>query len=89
MINNLFLETNKEKLKQIYIKERLLNYGKFGALFIDFSKNSNADIYFLTMDNMPQNVKDQFSKKTNLEQKNTIFLYVLDLETSYIMDVLV
>ena len=41
------------------------------------------------MDNMPQNVKDQFSKKTNLEQKNTIFLYVLDLETSYIMDVLV
>jgi len=89
MIQENFLKENKEKLKQIYIKERLLNYGKLGALFIDFSKGINANVYFLTLDNMPKNIQEQFVKKKNLQQENTIFLYVFDQNTSYIMDVLV
>ena len=89
MINNKFLEDNKKKLIQIYVRERVINFGKMGALFVDFSKNDNADVYFLTLDNMPEHVRKQFNEKDNLEQKNTIFLYVKDNTQAYIMDVLV
>jgi hypothetical protein len=89
MINHKFLEDNKEKLIQIYIKERLLNYGKMGALFVDFSKGDNADVYFLTLSNMPEDIKNQFLRKDNIEQKNTVFIYVLDKFQSQILDILV
>tara|TARA_B100000795_G_scaffold268520_1_gene255640 strand:+ start:4806 stop:5075 length:270 start_codon:yes stop_codon:yes gene_type:complete len=89
MIKEEFLTLNKDKLKNIYIKERILNYGEFGALFIDFCKSDNADVYFLTLNNMPENVKVKFENKNNLQQQNTIFLYVFDNTQSYIMDVLV
>ena len=89
MINHKFLEDNKEKLIQIYVKERVINYGLMGALFVDFSKGDNADVYFLTLKNMPENIRNEFLKKDNLEQKNTIFLYVKDNFESQILDILV
>ena len=89
MINHKFLEDNKEKLIQIYVKERVLNYCLMGALFVDFSKGDNADVYFLTLKNMPENVRNEFLRKDNLQQKNTIFLYVKDNFQSQILDILV
>ena len=88
MINNKFLEENKDKLIQIYVKERVLNYGRQGALFVDFSEEETK-VYFLTLQNMPENIRNEFLKKENLNQKNTIFLYVKDETTSEILDILV
>ena len=83
------MEDNKDKLIQIYIKERLLNFGKMGALFVDFSKGDNADVYFLTLSNMPEDIRNQFLRKDNIEQKNTVFIYVFDKSESQILDILV
>ena len=88
MINYEFLKQNQEKLKQIYYKERILNQCKLGALFIDFSKGC-PDVYFLTLENMPETIKQKFLQKENLNQLNTIFLYVFDQNDSKIMDVLI
>lgn len=89
MINHAFLEQNKDQLIQIYVKERVLNYGKTGALFVDFSNEQKTDVYFLTLSNMPENVREKFLKKDNLNQKNTVFIYVLDKNESQILDILV
>ena len=89
MINHQFLEENKDQLIQIYVKERVLNYGKMGALFVDFSNPSKTDVYFLTLTNMPENVREQFLKKDNLNQKNTVFIYVKDGNEYQILDILV
>ena len=89
MINYKFLEENKDKLIQLYVKERVLNYGRLGALFIDFTKPENIQVYFLTLQNMPEHIRNEFLKKENLNQNNTVFLYVKD-ETNYeILDILV
>lgn len=84
-----FLNKYKDRLIQIYIRERTLNFGQLGALFIDFTKKENADVYFLTLKNMPDDIRQEFERKDNLEQKNTVFLYIIEEERSYIMDVLV
>lgn len=84
-----FLNKYKDRLIQIYIRERTLNLGFMGALFIDFTKKENADVYFLTLKNMPDDIRLEFERKDNLEQKNTVFLYIIEEERSYIMDVLV
>tara|TARA_B100000123_G_C25581546_1_gene362929 strand:- start:55 stop:324 length:270 start_codon:yes stop_codon:yes gene_type:complete len=89
MINHKFLEDNRDHLIQIYVKERVLNYGKMGALFVDFSKQDKTDVYFLTLTNMPENVREQFLRKDNLNQKNTVFIYVKDETESQILDILV
>ena len=89
MINHTFLEKNKDQLIQIYVKERVLNYGKMGALFVDFSNEEKTNVYFLTLSNMPENVREKFLKKDNLNQKNTVFIYVLDKYESQILDILV
>ena len=89
MINHKFLEDNRDQLIQIYVKERVLNYGKMGALFVDFSKQDKTDVYFLPLTNMPENVREQFLRKDNLNQKNTVFIYVKDETESQILDILV
>jgi|TARA_Y100000389_G_C17290750_1_gene427920 hypothetical protein len=89
MINHKFLEDNRDQLIQIYVKERVLNYGKMGALFVDFSKPNNTNVYFLTLTDMPENVREQFLKKDNINQKNTVFIYVKDENESLILDILV
>ena len=89
MINQNFLEDNREQLIQIYVKERVLNYGKMGALFVDFSNPEKTDVYFLTLTNMPEKVREQFLRKDNINQKNTVFIYVKDENESQILDILV
>tara|TARA_B100000768_G_C11233541_1_gene356200 strand:- start:688 stop:957 length:270 start_codon:yes stop_codon:yes gene_type:complete len=89
MIGEEFISKNKEYLKKIYIKERILNMGKVGALFLNFKDLSKVDIYFLTIEKMPNEVKELFLKKKNLEQLNTIFLYIFNNDKSEIIDILV
>ncbi len=88
MIDKDFLQNNKQQLIQIYINERLRAQNQVGALFIDFSKNDNADVYFLSLNDMPEDVRNSFLKKENLNQKNTIFFYIFDKETSNILDII-
>ena len=51
-----FLKNNKQQLIQIYIKERALNLNENGALFIDFTKNQNANVYYLTISKMDSKI---------------------------------
>ena len=87
MIDNNFLQNNKQQLIQIYINERLRAQNQVGALFIDFSKNDNADVYFLSLIDMPEEVRNSFLKKENLNQNNVVFFYIFDKTTSNIVDV--
>ncbi len=73
MIDNNFLQNNKQQLIQIYISERLQTQSQIGALFIDFSKNENADVYYLTLHNMPEEIKESFLAKDNLNNNNMVF----------------
>jgi hypothetical protein len=88
MIDTNFLQNNKKQLIQIYIKEKIMNYNQIGALFIDFSKGNNANVYYLTLQNMPEEIKNRFLEKENLNQKNTIFFYTLDESTSNIIEII-
>ena len=47
-----FLNKYKDRLIQIYIRERTLNFGKLGALFIDFTKRKCRCLFF-NFKNMP------------------------------------
>ena len=87
MIDTNFLQNNKQQLIQIYINERLRAQNQVGALFIDFSKNDNADVYFLSLNDMPEDVRNSFLKKENLNQNNVVFFYIFDKTTSNIVDV--
>ena len=88
MIDTNFLQNNKQQLIQIYIKERMMNHNQAGALFIDFSKGNNADVYFLTLQNMPEEIQKRFLEKENLNQKNTIFFYTFDKENNNIIEII-
>ncbi len=88
MIDTNFLQNNKQQLIQIYIKERMMNHNQTGALFIDFSKGNNADVYFLTLQNMPEEIQKRFLEKENLNQKNTIFFYTFDKENNNIIEII-
>ncbi len=89
MIDNDFLKNNKQKLIQIYINERLRSQNQIGALFIDFSKNNNADVYYLALNDMPEKIRNAFLEKENLNQKNTIFFYIFDSTSSNIIDIII
>ena len=89
MIDNNFLQNNKQQLIQIYINERLRVQNQVGALFIDFSKNDNADVYYLALNDMPEEIKKSFLEKENLNQKNMVFFYIFDKTTSNIVDVVI
>ena len=88
MIDTNFLQNNKQQLIQIYIKERMMNHNQVGALFIDFSKGDNADVYYLTLQNMPEEIQKRFLEKENLNQKNTIFFYTFDKENNNIIEII-
>ena len=88
MIDPNFLQNNKQQLIQIYIKERMMNHNQTGALFIDFSKGANADVYFLTLQNMPEEIQKRFLENENLNQKNTIFFYTFDKTVNNIIEII-
>jgi hypothetical protein len=89
MIDNNFLQNNKQQLIQIYINERLRSQNQLGSLFIDFSKNDNADVYYLTLVDMPENIRKKFLELKNLNQKNTIFFYIFDSNVSNIVEIII
>ena len=89
MIDNNFLQNNKQQLIQIYINERLRSQNQLGSLFIDFSKNDNADVYYLTLVDMPENIRKKFLELENLNQKNTIFFYIFDSNVSNIVEIII
>ena len=89
MIDNNFLQNNKQQLIQIYINERLRSQNQLGSLFIDFSKNDNADVYYLTLGDMPENIRKKFLELENLNQKNTIFFYIFDSNVSNIVEIII
>tara|TARA_B100001989_G_C24211804_1_gene303421 strand:- start:64 stop:333 length:270 start_codon:yes stop_codon:yes gene_type:complete len=89
MIDNNFLQNNKQQLIQIYINERLRSQNQLGSLFIDFSKNDNADVYYLTLSDMPENIRKKFLELENLNQKNTIFFYIFDSNVSNIVEIVI
>jgi hypothetical protein len=87
MIDTNFLQNNKQQLIQVYLKERASNYNRLGALFIDFTKEDNANVYYLILEDMPEAIKKAFSEKENLNLKNTIFFYTFDSVTSNIIEI--
>ena len=88
MINQQFLLDYKDRLIQIYFKERLANYNRPGVLFIDFKNESSPNVYFLSLENMPKNISDVFKQDYDLEKKNVIFFYTFDNQTSNIMEII-
>ena len=61
MINYEFIKNNKQKLIDIYIKERYIeNNNKEGVLVVNFSIKDKIDVYYLNIDNMPEKIKNKF-----------------------------
>ena len=88
MINTNFLVTHKEKLIQIYQKERFFtNYGKEGALFINFTNPEKVDVFFWTLDQMTERFREKVLEefKKNMEIKNVAFLVAFDNEDTNII----
>jgi hypothetical protein len=88
MINTDFLVTHKEKLIQIYQKERFFaNYGKEGALFINFTETDKVDVFFWTLDQMTERFREKVVEefKKNMEVKNVAFLVAFDTDDTNII----
>ena len=88
MINTDFLVTHKEKLIQIYQKERFfVNYGKEGALFINFTENDKVDVFFWKLDQMTERFREKVVEefKKNMEVKNVAFLVAFDTDDTNII----
>ena len=84
MIDYKFLETRKSDLIEIYKKERFMNnYGKQGALMLDFRKENNVDVYFWMVDNMIDRIKEHFltEYKKNIDKKNMAYVILFDDKT--------
>lgn len=89
MINYQFLETNKQALIDIYKKERFIeNANLEGALIIDYRKENNVDVFYWTVDKMTENVKtlfmDEYKKNVNEDNKNIVYLVLMDNEQTII-----
>lgn len=84
MINYDFVKNNKQKLIDIYIKEKFVeNNGKDGALVINFSIEDKMDVYYLSVDNMPTNIRNKFIEDYNKDfrivpNKKKVFLLIYD-----------
>lgn len=81
MIDVSFLEKNKSQLMDIYKKERYENNGGIeGALMLDYRKEDNVDVYYWTVENMVEQIKELFiaEYKKNIDKKNMIYLILFD-----------
>jgi|TARA_B110000027_G_C16069511_1_gene278330 hypothetical protein len=84
MIDYEFLKNNKQKLIDIYIKEKFIeNNGKDGGLIINFSIKDNMDVYYLSVDNMTIRIRDKFIEDYNKNisvnnNKKKILLMIID-----------
>lgn len=82
-----FLKNNKQQLIQIYIKERALNSNENGALFIDFTKSDNADVYYLTISKMEGEIKSNIMSREKFGRDNIIYFYLFDNNNSNILEI--
>ena len=84
MIKYDFLKNNKQKLIDIYIKEKFIeNNGKEGSLIINFSIKDKMDVYYLTIDNMSIRIRNKFIEDYNksfrkVDNKKKILLTIID-----------
>ena len=84
MINYDFLKNNKQNLIDIYIKEKFVeNNGKDGALVVNFSIQDKMNVYYLSVDNMPTNIRNKFIEDYNKDFRNVpnkkkVFLLIYD-----------
>jgi hypothetical protein len=84
MIDYSFLETRKSDLIEIYKKERFMNnFGQQGALMLDYRKDNNVDVYFWTVENMIESIRELFLEqyKIHCDKKNAAYVILLDNET--------
>ena len=81
MIDYSFLETRKTDLIEIYKKERFMNNaGKEGALIMDYRKPNNVDVYYWTIENMVNHIRERFIEeyKKNIDKKNLVYVILID-----------
>ena len=82
-----FLEKNKQQLIQIYIKERINNRGENGALFVDFSKNQNADVYYLPISGLNDSLREELMAKEKFGRNNIVYFYLFDNVNSSLLEI--
>ena len=85
MINYEFLNTNKSQLFEIYKKERFMNNGGVeGALILDFRKPDNVDVYYWTVEDMVDHIKqiflEQYKNDVSENKKNLVYVILIDNE---------
>ena len=88
MINHDFLISNKDKLIQIYQKEKFFsNAGKEGALCINFTNIEKVDVFYWTMDQMNEDFRVKLIEeiKKNVENKNIVYLIAFDSDNTNII----
>ena len=83
MINYQFLEDNKSKLIDIYRNERfMINKNQEGALMIDYRINDKVDVFYWTVQNMSDEIRelflDEIKKNDALNKTNLVYLILLD-----------
>jgi hypothetical protein len=84
MIDYSFLESRKSDLIEIYKKERFMNNnGQEGALMLDYRKDNNVDVYFWTLENMVESIREKFLEefRKNNDKNNMAYVILLDNQT--------
>lgn len=90
MINTDFLISNKKQLLDIYKKERYFNNnGEEGALFVNFTDPTKVDVFYWTMNFMPEKYRVKLIEeiKKNIEIKNVNYIVAFDSQNTNIISV--
>ena len=90
MINYQFLEDNKSKLIDIYRNERfMINKNQDGALMIDYRINDKVDVFYWTVPNMSEQIRqlflDEIKKNDALNKTNLVYLILLDTNETKVL----
>ena len=90
MINYQFLEDNKSKLIDIYRNERfMINKNQEGALMIDYRINDKVDVFYWTVPNMSEQIRqlflDEIKKNDALNKTNLVYLILLDTNETKVL----
>ncbi len=90
MINYQFLEDNKSKLIDIYRNERfMINKNQEGALMIDYRINEKVDVFYWTVQNMSEEIRqlflDEIKKNDALNKTNLVYLILLDTNETKVL----
>tara|TARA_Y200000002_G_C22377665_1_gene535868 strand:+ start:253 stop:531 length:279 start_codon:yes stop_codon:yes gene_type:complete len=90
MINTDFLIQNQKQLLEIYQKERFFNnYGKEGALFINFTNPEKVDVFYWTMDEMTEEFRKKLIEemKKKIDVKNVSYFIAFDGENTNVISI--